>query len=508
MNNLILGIDIGTTGCKSTVYNIKGEKIISGYKEYSLSHPKPNWAEIDPEIWWEAVIYTMKSVLSRKVNLSNIKSIGISCTNALIAVNKKGKPLRKAIMQIDQRTNKEMDWIKNNLSEDEIFKITGNRVAPGTFSAPIILWLKKNEPDIFAETYKFLVPTGYIVNKLTGEFTIDPSRASTTMLFDIESKKWSTKLIQNMKISRDKLPEILPSDNIAGYVTKNAAHLTGLKEGTHIATGCMDTVAAALGSGIVEPGDVFSILGTVGRLGVCINEPSFDNRFINCCHGVPGQWLSMAAINGTGASYRWFKNNFAQLETSWSQIKELDPYEILNDLASKSPPGAKGLIYLPYIAAERSPIWSHNAKGAFLGINYIHDKSDFVRALLEGISYAFKHNLEIFKSKLKIKFEDLTITGGGAKSNLWRQILADILNLNILLPDNIETETLGAAYLAGKASGLIEEKEIFQPKVIDKKVPNQNNHNIYNGLYDIYKHLHINLSDINKKINYIQNQYY
>lgn len=505
MNDYILGIDIGTTGCKSVVYNINGRKIESAYKEYTLSYPKPNWAEINPNIWWKSVISTIKKILNKNISSKNIKSIGISCTNALVSVDKNGKVLRNAIMQIDQRTNEEMDWIKENINENSLFEITGNRVAPGTFSAPIILWLKNNEPDVYSKTYKFLVPTGYIVQKLTDEFTIDPSRASTTMLFNINSREWSDDLIHELNIDKNKLPEVLPSDKIAGYITKEAAKNTGLKKGTPVVTGCMDTVAAALGSKITKHGDVFAILGTVGRLGVCLDKPIFDKRFINCCYGIEDKWLSMAAINGAGSSYRWFKNNFAHFE-SIKANNDFDPYEVLNHKANKSPPGSKGLIYLPYISAERSPIWSSSAKGAFLGINNTHKKKDFIRALLEGICYAFKHNKEVFINKLNIDFDNLVITGGGAKSNLWRQILSDILNLKILLPSIIETETLGVAYIAGKAVKL--NNNFLQQKIEETIIPNYNNNQIYTEIYNIYKDLHVVLKKTNKKIHHVQTTYY
>lgn len=508
MKKYLLGIDIGTTGCKSTVYDFEGKKIAGDYREYFLKYPQPGWAEIDADTWWEAVVETIRGVSSKGIDLSEIQGIGISCTNSIMPVDREGNPLRRAIMQIDQRTGKEIDWLKGNIGEEQIFKVTGNRIAPGTFSAPVILWIKENEPEIYNRTFKFLVPTGYIVQKLTGNFTIDPSRASTTMLFDITKQEWDPDLTREMGVTIDKLPEIIPSYEIAGSVTEEASMITGLKSGTPVVTGCMDTVAAALGSGTVKNGDVFSILGTVGRLGICIDKPEFDNRFVNCCHGVPGTWLSMAAINGTGSSYRWFRDNFGQLESILANETGENSYEILNREAKKSPAGSRGVIYLPYLAAERSPIWDSDVCAAFIGLNISHKRADVIRSVLEGISYAFRHNLDIFKEQLGINIEDVIISGGGARSELWRQILADIMNVNLLLLGNKESETLGAAFLAGKGLGVYDDFNRLTPVIEDKKTPSTEQTKVYEEIYEVYRDLYLNLKDSFNRLGQIRNKYF
>jgi len=508
MSSYLLGIDIGTTGCKSTIYDLGGRIITGDYKEYPLDYPGPNQVEIHPDRWWEAVKYTLNGIASKGYNLSRIEAIGISCTNAILPIDKNGQPLRKAIMQLDQRTDKEIEWIRYNVGEGRVFEVTGNRIAPGTFSAPVILWLKNNEPQVFKNTFKFLVPTGYIVYKLTGSYSIDPSRASTTMLFDIRKQDWDQSLCKVMGIPVDVLPEIIPSHRVAGSVSKEIAKITGLKGGTPVVTGCMDTVAAALGSGVLQNGDVFSILGTVGRLGVCLNQPVFDNRFVNCCYGLPGTWLSMAAINATGASYRWFRDNFGQPETFQAEKTGESPYELMNREAEKSPAGARGIIYLPYLAAERSPLWDSNVSAIFVGLKISHQRADIIRALLEGISYAFRHNLDIFLNEIGITIKEITISGGGASSSLWRQILADVLGVKVHLLANQETETLGAAFLAGKGTGLLKGYEFLIPRISETKVPDSRNREVYDKLYLIYRELYGRLKTTNEELSQIRRIYF
>ncbi|MCG8513465.1 MAG: FGGY-family carbohydrate kinase [Halanaerobiales bacterium] len=508
MSKFFLGIDIGTTGCKSAVYDQEGRKVIGDYQEYFLDYPGPKQVEIHPDRWWDAVRHTLKGIVKQGFALNKIKGIGISCTNAILAVDRKGHPLRKAIMQLDQRTDNEIEWLHSNIGEERIFQVTGNRIAPGTFSVPALLWMKNNQPEIFKKAYKFLAPTGYIVYKLTGSYSIDPSRASTTMLFDLRKQDWDPLLCKAIGIPLPLLPKITPADMVVGFTSKEIEEITGLKTGTSVVTGCMDSVAAALGSGISRNGEVFSILGTVGRLGICVTKPTFDNRMVNCCHGLPGSWLSMAAINGTGASYRWFRDNFGQLERLLAEETGDNPYELMNKEAARSPAGARGIIYLPYLAAERSPVWDSNVSAAFLGLKLSHRRADLIRALLEGISLAFRHNLDVFGEELGIKITEIKISGGGASSSLWRQILADVLGVKVHLLANQETETLGAAFLAAKGTGLISGYESFNPAITETKLPNRNNREIYQKLYAIYKELYGRLKATNEQLSQLHRTYF
>ena len=258
----LLGVDVGATGCKATLYDLDGRIVRRGYAEYGMSSPRPSWVEENADDWWQATVASVRCVTADSALAKTIAGVGVGCTNALVAVDARGEPLRPAIMQLDQRTVPQADWLREAVGESNLFAVTGNRVAPGSYSAPIILWLKEHEPEIFRAAHKFLVPSGFIAHKLTGRFSMDYSRGSTTALFDIRRRAWSDALCETAGIPRDKLPDLYESWQVVGGVTAAAAHLTGLPEGTPVVAGCMDTVGAAVGSGAVLPGESFAILGT------------------------------------------------------------------------------------------------------------------------------------------------------------------------------------------------------------------------------------------------------
>lgn len=498
MGQLLLGIDIGTTGCKSSLFDISGNLISVSYREYKIISPDIGWAEEDPEEWWKKSVQTVKECIEKSgIDNKSIAGVGISCTNALIPVDQSGKALTNAIMQIDNRTNKEVEWIKERAGEDKIFSVTGNRIAAGTFSAPIILWLKKNMPEIYSRTEKFLVPTGYIVYKLTEKFSIDYTRASTTLLFDIRKREWSQELCRELDISVDKLPEAYPSDMIAGYVTKAAAEATGLLKGTPVAVGIMDTAAAAIGMGAFKANNPYLIMGTVSRVSVGLDKDNFDKRFLNTCFLKNTPYLAMAPTNGGGISMRWFRDNFGEVETLISSNTRLSPYKLFDMEAENIKPGSDGLIYLPYIAGERSPVWDSNAKGVFFGISPSHHKAHFIKAIMEGVAYATRHNVEILENEAGIRFSSIRIGGGGASSRLWRDIIAHVLNKRVLKPKAIETETMGSAVIAGRAVGIFDSYEAMSARlqVESESGPEKEAAGIYTKYFELYKKLYADLKD-------------
>lgn len=450
----LLGVDVGTTGCKATLYSLQGEPLHTGYAEYRMHNPRPGWVEEDPEDWWAAVVGSIRAVTAEPGVAATVAGLGVGCTNALVAVDEHGEPLRRAIMQLDQRTVPQADWLRETVGAERIFAITGNRVAPGSYSAPIILWLKEHEPETFARAAKFLVPSGFIAHRLTGRFSMDYSRGSTTALFDVRARAWSDDLLYAAGVPRDKLPDLFESAQVVGTVTARAAHETGLRAGTPVVAGCMDTVGAAVGSGAVLPNDSFAILGTVARAAIALDQPRFDDRFINCCHAVPGQWVALSVSNGAGVSLRWFRDNFGQMEASLGREMACDPYDLLTAQARQSPPGANGLIYLPYLAAERSPIWDPYARGVFFGVSVGHRRGDFIRAMMEGVALSLRHNLRIMVESLGARIDSLRAGGGCARSPLWDQIIADITGHTIVTMRAYETETLGTAILAGVGTGV------------------------------------------------------
>lgn len=494
----VLGIDIGATGCKATLYSLDGLPLGRGYSEYGMRSPRPGWVEEDAADWWQGVVDSVRCLTADPAVVGSIAGVGVGCTNALVAVDAEGEPLRPAIMQLDQRTVPQADRIRETVGEERLREVTGNRVAPGSYSAPIILWLKEHEPEVFSRAHKFLVPSGFIVQRLTGRFSMDYSRGSTTALFDIKRREWSAELCAATGIPRGQLPDLYESWQPVGGISARAAQLTGLLEGTPVVAGCMDTVGAAVGSGVVVPNESFAIMGTVARVAVALDRPRFDHRFINCCHAVPGQWVSLAVMNGAGLSMRWFRDLFGQMEVAVANELCVDHYDLLTREAELSRPGAGGLVYLPYLAAERSPIWDPYARGVFFGLGVGHRRGDFVRAIMEGVACSVRHNLAILEEIIAARADHLRIGGGCARSRLWNQIIADVTGRSIVTTRASETETLGAAVLAGVGTGAYADFADARDRTLVREEefsPRAELASLYDGLFETYAGLYDDLRD-------------
>ncbi|MHA1632242.1 MAG: xylulokinase [Candidatus Freyarchaeota archaeon] len=506
----LLGIDVGTSGCKTELFDVNADSIAKAYRGYPIIHPNPGWSEEDPEEWWKAVVDTTRRVLeASKVNPTQVKGVSVSCTNACVPVNEDGEALRNAIMQIDRRTVPQAERIKETLSEEKVFEVTGNPVAPGSYTAPIILWLKENEPKTFEKTYKFMVPAGYIVKKLTGRFTIDWSRAATTLLFDIKDRKWREEFCNELGIPLETLPELHPSWKVIGSVTGKAADLTGLKEGTPVVAGCMDTVAAAVGSGAIEGGDLFCVMGSVARVCAILDKPSFDKRFLNTCHATPNEWVAIGCVNGAGLSLKWFVDTIGREEKVLSERLNVNPYQMLDLEAEKSPPGSGGIIYLPYIAGERSPIWDPEARGVIFGLNLQSERINIVRSFYEGVAYAIRHNVEILRSTLNNGGRYIKLSGGGARSRVWRQIIADVCGKSVAATIPLDTEPVGDALIAGVGTGVYRsiEEAVKVLQLGEKEKPRHEYYGLYSNLFTLYKRLYEHLKEDFKLLAQIEKRF-
>jgi len=490
----VMGIDIGTTGCKVNIYNEKLISYGSSYRSYEIISDMPGWAEEDPIIWWKSTKDAIKECLTNTSVLSkDIVSLGISCTNGIVPVDENGNHTYNAIMQIDNRTIKQAMKIKDLVGSRVIFETTGNRIAQGTFSSPIILWLKENEPDIYKNTFNFLSPTGYIVQKMTGRFTFDHTRASTSLLYDINNKDWSMKICSLLEIDMNKLPKIYNSEEVVGYITEKTAEETGLFEGMPVVAGVMDSVAACVGLGTTTIDNPALIVGTVARLCIPQLKQEFDHRFLNSAFVNDVPFLSMTPVNAGGLSIKWFVENFLDKEKKLLLEDKEDFYKYFEKKASEIPPGSNQLLYLPYLVGERSPIWDPDARGMFFGVKLSHTKYHFYRAIMEGVAFAIRHNLEIYTSKYGTKINRITISGGGAKSKLWASIFADILGLPVVIPNDVESETKGSAIFAGFGVEMFNSLNDILPKEdIITIQPNSNNTKLYDLLFHIYKDLYSN----------------
>lgn len=491
----LLGLDIGGSGAKAGLFSLEGGQHRTAVVEYQMTSTTPGHAEQDAEAWWKAAGAVIRTVIDG-VDPGAICGVGVGCTNGVVAVDAEGRPLRPAVMLWDQRSLPEVKDIRQTLGGEQVFEVTGNPVAPGAYALPTLLWLKRHEPDLFAATHKLMVPGGYLIARLTGEFTIDHSRACTTLLFDIRRRCWHAPFLQAAGIPIEKLPHPLPSESRAGRVTMAGAAFTGLSAGTPVVAGCMDTVSASIGCGVMQPGQCFVIMGTAARVCEPLAAPDFDARFMNCTHVGPGTWLAIGALNGIGSSWRWIRDTFGHVERAVAESTGQTAYDVLDAEAERAPAGSKGLVFLPYVAGERTPIWDPFARGVFLGVTLSHTRSDFLRSVLEGAAFAIRQVLEILERERGVLIPEVRISGTAAASGVWNQIIADVVGKDVVTMVENQTEVLGAALVAGVGMGVFPD----YPTAIARMVAtgkrfawNPQRHAAYDQLFPIYQDLYADL---------------
>ena len=448
-----IGIDVGTSSVKALLVDESGVVIKKATPEYDFSTPKSLWAEANPSDWWEATQNAIKTLL---VNMDSSQIGGIGLTgqmHGMIVLDEGGNVLRPCIMWNDQRSHVECNEITNRIGREKILEITGNPVLPG-FTAPKILWTQKNEPEVFSAIKKILLPKDYIRFKLTGEFFSDVSDASGTSLLDIKKRSWAKEIFQAMEWPLSWMPEVTESTEASSKISEEAAQLTGLQAGTLVVAGGGDCAAQAVGSGIVEEGKISVTLGTSGV--VFSQSDSYkvepNGKLHAFCHAVPGKWHLMGVMLSAAGSFQWYKNEFGQDEQRIEDEGGPNAYELLTDGASEIKAGSEGLFFLPYLSGERTPHPDPYAKGCFIGMSLRHTKKHLTRSVLEGVSYGLNDSLSLMKG-LGINPNETILTGGGAQSVLWKQMLADIFSTECSLVNAVEGAAYGAAVLASVGVG-------------------------------------------------------
>ena len=508
-----LGIDIGTTGAKAVLIDINGVVVTTATIEYPMFTPYPFWAEQNPDDWWNATCKSIQNVLSQsKVNASDVKGIGLTGQmHGLVSIDKDGKVLYPCIMWNDQRTGQECNEITVKLGFKNLLSITGNRVLPG-FTAPKIIWLRKNKPEVYSKISRVLLPKDYIRYKLTNEFFSDVSDASGTSLLNVKERTWSKEILNKLEIPFEWLPGVVESISQTGSITKQASILTGLTEGTPVFAGGGDQAAGGIGAGAIKEGIVSIVLGTSGVVFTHSDnyriEP--EGKLHAFCHSVTNKWHLMGVTLSAAGSFRWYRDTFAQQEKLDAEKTGKDVYEVLTSHAETVQAGSEGLFFLPYLTGERTPHPDPNAKGAFIGLNVRHTKSHLTRSVLEGVAYSLRDCYELI-SNLEIKAESLIISGGGARSKLWRRIIADVFNAEINTLTCTEGAPYGAAILAAVGSGNYKNVNEACNKIlkIESKIePEKNNVLTYNDFYSIYKQLYPQLKNSFQNISEKVNKYY
>ncbi len=496
----LMGIDVGTTGTKTLLCNEEGEILARSVEEYPLSTPQPNWAEQDPEDWWKATVTSIRKVIKDAgIDPQDIKGLGLSGQmHGAVVIDKDYKVLRPCILWCDQRTADQCHYITEKIGRERLIELVSNPALTG-FTAPKIVWIKENEPQIYEKAHKILLPKDYIRFRLTGNFATEVSDASGTLLFDVRNRKWSQEMLDELEISRDLMPQCYESPEVSGEISQGAAALTGLSPGTPVVGGGGDQAAGAVGNGVVEPGIISSTLGTSGVVFAFSEQVKVDPRLRahTFCHAVPGKWHLMGVMLSAGGSLRWFRDTLGQEEVKRAREKGVDPYKILTEEAEKAPAGAEGLIFLPYLTGERTPHADPDAKGVFFGLTIRHRKSHLIRAVMEGVAYGLRDSLEILK-ELKIEIKQVRASGGGAKSPLWRQIQADINGVEMVTINVDEGPAFGVALLAGVGAGLyknVEEAAQRTIRVTNTTSPDSPKVKLYDKHYQLYRSLYPILKD-------------
>ncbi|NSW89163.1 MAG: xylulokinase [Firmicutes bacterium] len=501
----LLGIDIGTSGTKTVLFDEKGQTIASSLKEYPMYQPNVGWAEQDPEDWWKATYTSIKEVITKSgVNPADIKGVGLSGQmHGAVLLDADYKVLRRAIIWCDQRSAAECQQITGLIGKERLIEITANPALTG-FTASKVMWVKNNEPHIFEKIRKILLPKDYIRFRLTGEFATEVTDASGMQFMDISNRCWSDEVISKLGIDGSMLGKMYESQEITGTVVKEAANLTGLKEGTPVVGGAGDQAAGAVGNGIVRPGVISSTIGTSGVVFAYSDKVSIDpeGRVHTFCHAIPNTWHIMGVTQGAGLSLKWFRDNFCIEEKRTAELMGIDPYILMDKEAERISPGCNGLIYLPYLMGERTPHLDPDAKGVFFGLSASHEKPHLIRAIMEGVVYSLKDCLEIIK-EMGVDTIEIRASGGGGKSKLWRQMQADVFGTDITTVNSSEGPALGVALLAGVGTGIyssVQEACDEAIRVVSRQKADTSLYEIYLGYYRIYKKLYTSLKQDFKEL--------
>lgn len=489
----ILTVDVGTSSTKTALWAEDGHLLAHASYAYPLSRPEPLWAEIDANIWWQAVCSTIQEVLSKSgISPDTIAGVGVDAVGwTMIPVDSTGNPLRPAMIWLDRRAERETAYLKSLPDADRLVNLNANPL-DAAYITPKLVWLKNNQREIFDASFKYMEATGFIISRFTGEFICDFTQAYGYHFFDIRRECWDQQAADEIGISLEKMPRLCRSVDVIGQVTGKAAAQTGLKKGTPVIAGCLDAVAGALGSGVAQPGQTNEQGGQAGGVGISLDHIVVEPRLIFSHHVIPGQYLLQAGTVG-GGSLGWFRDQLGHLETSAGSLIGQNAFELFSRQVQKSKPGAGGLLFLPYMAGERTPLWSSLPRGVFFGLTYSTTRADMLRAIMEGCAFAVYDNLQIAEEH-GVKIEEFLGSGGATQSTVWCQIKADIYGKPFVIarrPDGGEGgHDLGLFALTACGIGLtgsisetitslLPNRQIFEPSMV--------NHAMYEELFQVYR---------------------
>ncbi|MCC7286745.1 MAG: hypothetical protein IT503_11225 [Burkholderiaceae bacterium] len=492
---LTLGIDIGTTNVKAAVLDTGAGKVVAlGSREHPLYHPRPGWAEQDPDNYWRAVVAAVRTCLDMGRYADAIGGVAISgLVGVTLPVDANGRPVRHAPIWMDARSEPECDEIRQRVGERTINENNGNRIAPW-FIEPKALWIKNHERHIFDATHKFLSPAGYCTLRLTGQFTINTGDAGLFYPYEYQKERWNEAIAERIGVPIDKYPRIFRSHEIVGEITRDAADEIGLRAGVPVVAGGTDISSAALGCGVTKAGQAYYSMGTGSNLGIMIpTEQRIDEyRILKWPHVLPGLTMFDAPMAFTGASLKWFRDQFGDVEWGVAERMGQNVFDLFTAQAARVAPSADGLLYLPYLGNSLAPNWNSNACGTFFGVRPGTTRAHFIRALVEGVAFDLYSNVKIAQAA-GVKIDNLILNGGPTKSRFWNQITANVVNLPLAVPDVDEAAPLGDAILAAVGAGFYEDPVSpvgSMVRIRETIEPDRQMHERYEAFFDLWRRVY------------------
>jgi xylulokinase len=467
----ILAVDLGTTAIKVLLFRSDGQVISNSTQEYKLLTPTELAVELEVEKYWNAFKKGLAEVLTQaNIDSSKIKSIGISAQGeTLILVDKEGKPLTNAVVWLDNRAQQEAEELAKEFGNENTYHITGQVEIVPTWPAAKILWFKKHQPDIYRQVAKFLLIEDYFIYRLCGKYVCEGSLICSTVYWDIIKKAWWKDMLSYLGVKEVQLPEIRESGEVVGSIQLKIARELGLSADTLVTTGALDQACGAIGVGNLVPGVISENTGAALAICATVDYPIFDKKGRMPCHyhGIPDTYMAHTFTTG-GMGLRWFRDKFCSLEIDISSFINIDSYNLLDQEAAQVPPGCNGLVMLPHLQGAMAPESNPKAKGVFYGFTLHHGKAHFIRSIMEAIAFAVQRNIDVLED-LGIKVDEIRSLGGGSRSLLWSQIKADVTQRSVYIMENEEAACLGAAMLAGVATGIYPNLKVATKKMVNIK---------------------------------------
>lgn len=506
--DLILTYDIGTTACKSMLFGVDGTVVAMAEQEFPTRHPKPMWAEQDPDDWWTAVVSTTRSLMEGREN-SRILGIGLSSQReTIVPVDRQGNKLEDAILWMDRRTAKEAEDLASHFGRENLHRVTG-MIPDATFSATKLLWLKRHRPEIIDVAYCFLQPKEYVCLKLTGEFTTDYSLASRTMMLDTRKLCWCDDVFDMIGLPKQKMPQIYYSDEVVGTVTKDAAELLGIPSGIPVVAGGGDRQCEAVGAGIF--GDrAMESTGTTSNIS-CASDHVIDDldiRVVCSVHALRGHWLIEQGLTTSGSILRWFRDTFCHQEQTEAAVRGTSTYAIIDEMVADAQPGSQKLLMLPFFMGAKATRWNPAARGAFLGVTLGHSRAEFARAIMEGVAFELRACLDILKG-IGLDPSHIVSMGGGSRGDVWNQIRADVTGRPVTVPRVTDAASLGAMILAAKGAGVLDdvsEASVTLNAPQKRYIPTPSSQAVYDQLYPIYNSFYAAVEDLFDRLETVEAQ--